>query len=208
MPQKIFKIYDGRTNFWQWDTKQKLIVLDNSITQVHFSNKNMTRSIPRDVYTDKDGVRVCDVPSDLLKAPINLTAYACTNDTTTKSVKFAVVYRQKPGDYVEDQTVTSIDTDTQYQIVKIDDYNYKLQSKGKKDEVWVDVVGSTIALPSYVSGDHTHKISDIDGLQDELDKKTNTDDLADIAFSGSTDDLVQGSMTIVLDCNGADVDEQ
>ena len=69
MPQNIFKIYDGRTNFWQWDKKQKLIVLDETVTQVHFSNRNMTHSIPRDVYTDKDGVRVCNVPDDLLKIP-------------------------------------------------------------------------------------------------------------------------------------------
>ena len=44
MPQNIFKIYDGRTHFWQWDTGQKLIVLDESVTEVHFSNRNMEHS--------------------------------------------------------------------------------------------------------------------------------------------------------------------
>ena len=56
MPQNIFKIYDGRTNFWQWDTKQKLIVLDDSITEVHFSNRNMEHSKRRPVYKDNDGI--------------------------------------------------------------------------------------------------------------------------------------------------------
>ena len=57
MPQNIFKIYDGRTNFWQWDTGQKLIVLDESVTQVHFSNKDMNHSIDRDVY-EYEGKRI------------------------------------------------------------------------------------------------------------------------------------------------------
>ena len=57
MPQNIFKIYDGRTNFWQWDTKQNLIVLDDSITEVRFSNRNMEHSNRRPVYTDNDGIR-------------------------------------------------------------------------------------------------------------------------------------------------------
>lgn len=103
MPQNIFKIYDGRTNFWQWDTKQKLIVLDESITQVHFSNRNMTHSIPRNVY-EKDGLRLCNVPDDLLKIPRNLVAYAYADSATVKSVKFAVVKRPMPSDYISDQS--------------------------------------------------------------------------------------------------------
>jgi hypothetical protein len=101
VPQNIFKIFDGRTNFWQWDTKQKLIVLDESITQIHFSNRNMTHAILRDVYM-KDGLRVCDVPDDLLKLPRNLVAYAYSDGYTKKSVKFAVVQRPMPSDYISD----------------------------------------------------------------------------------------------------------
>ena len=49
MPPNIFKIYDGRTSFWQWDTNQKLIVLDETIDEVHFSNRDMTHAIPKDI---------------------------------------------------------------------------------------------------------------------------------------------------------------
>lgn len=104
MPQNIFKIYDGRTNFWQWDKKQKLVVLDENITEVHFSNRNMTHSIKRDVYADKDGLRVCNVPDDLLKIPRNLVAYAYADGATVKSVKFAVVQRPMPSDYISDSS--------------------------------------------------------------------------------------------------------
>ena len=108
MPQNIFKIYDGRTNFWQWDTKQKLIVLDERITEVRFSNRDMEHSKRRPVYTDKDGVRICNIPDLLLQLPKNLIAYACIkNDdgtcSTVKAVKFAVHRQPIPTDYVCEQ---------------------------------------------------------------------------------------------------------
>lgn len=106
MSQNIFKIYDGRTNFWQWDTGQKLIVLDDTITEVHFSNRDMNHSIQRSVY-ELDGQRVCNVPDIILQLPRNLVAYAYTKDgnssRTVKSVKFAVVKRPIPDGYVADQ---------------------------------------------------------------------------------------------------------
>lgn len=118
MPQNIFKIYDGRTNFWQWDTKQKLIVLDDTITQVHFSNRNMTHSIKRDVYT-KDGLRVCNVPDDLLKLPRNLIAYAYADGATVKSVKFAVVRRPMPSDYISDQSEEIYEIERRLELLEI-----------------------------------------------------------------------------------------
>lgn len=108
MAQNVFKIYDGRTNFWQWDTKQKLIVLDERITEVRFSNRNMEHSKRRPVYTDNDGVRICNVPDLLLQLPKNLIAYACVKNedgscSTVKAVKFAVYKQPIPTDYVCEQ---------------------------------------------------------------------------------------------------------
>lgn len=108
MSQNIFKIYDGRTNFWQWDTKQKLIVLDERVTEVRFSNRNMEHSKRRPVYTDKDGVRICNVPDLLLQLPKNLIAYACVKGEngcchTIKAVKFAVYQQPIPTDYICEQ---------------------------------------------------------------------------------------------------------
>lgn len=103
MPQNIFKIYDGRTSFWQWDTKQKLIVLDETITEVHFSNRDMNHSITKQVY-EKDGIRLCNIPDVILQLPRNLIAYAYADGATVKSVKFAVIKRPIPDGYVMDQT--------------------------------------------------------------------------------------------------------
>lgn len=102
MPTLMFKIYDGRTSFWQWDTKQKLIVLDESVTEVHFSNRDMNHSITRNVY-ELDGKRVCNVPDIILQLPRNLVAYAYADGKTVKSVKFAVIKRPIPDGYVMDQ---------------------------------------------------------------------------------------------------------
>ena len=108
MAQNIFKIYDGRTNFWQWDTKQKLIVLDERITEVRFSNRNMEHSKRRIVYTDNNGLRICNVPDILLQLPKNLIAYACVKGddgscSTVKAVKFAVCRQPIPTDYICEQ---------------------------------------------------------------------------------------------------------
>lgn len=119
MQKNIFKIYDGRTNFWQWDRKQKLIVLDETVTQVHFSNRNMTHSVKRDVYVDKDGLRVCNVPDDLLKIPRNLVAYAYADGATLKSVKFAVVRRPMPSDYVSDQSEELYEIERRLELLEI-----------------------------------------------------------------------------------------
>ena len=102
MPTSMFKIYDGRTSFWQWDTKQKLIVLNEEVTEVHFSNRNMEHSIARDVY-ELEGKRVCNVPDVILQLPRNLVAYAYADGKTLKSVKFAVIKRPIPDDYVAEK---------------------------------------------------------------------------------------------------------
>lgn len=123
MPQNIFKIYDGRTNFWQWDTRQKLIVLDDRITEVRFSNRDMEHSKRRPVYTDKDGIRICNVPDLLLQLPKNLIAYACIKNedgtcSTVKAVKFAVFRQPIPTDYVCEQDTIVEDILTRIELLE------------------------------------------------------------------------------------------
>ena len=52
------------------------------------------------------------------------------------------------SNYVETEMGISVDTNDVFQIVKVDDYNYKLQSKGKSDEAWADVADSVIVIPN------------------------------------------------------------
>lgn len=156
MPQNIFKIYDGRTNFWQWDTKQKLIVLDDRITEVRFSNRNMEHSKRRIVYTDNDGVRVCNVPDILLQLPKNLIAYACIKQTdgscsTVKAVKFAVVRQPIPSDYVCEQDAVVEDIMTRLELLEtlIKDVEHGTQEMKKFDDI---VDAATWAKENATSG--------------------------------------------------------
>lgn len=139
---RIFRIYDGRTNFWQWDTKQKLIVLDERITEVRFSNRNMEHSKRRPVYTDRDGVRICNVPDLLLQLPKNLIAYACIkNDdgscSTIKAVKFAVARQPIPSDYVCEQDAVVEDIMTRLELLEamLKDVEHGTQEMKKFDNM-------------------------------------------------------------------------
>lgn len=49
--------------------------------------------------------------------------------------------------YVGEELGISVDTNTVYQIVKVDDNHYKLQSKAAGTEAWADVAGSEIVIP-------------------------------------------------------------
>lgn len=49
--------------------------------------------------------------------------------------------------YVDEELGISVDTNTVYQIVKVSDLEYKLQSKAAGTEAWADVAGSTITIP-------------------------------------------------------------
>ena len=51
------------------------------------------------------------------------------------------------AEYVSEELGISVDTNTVYQIVKVDDNNYKLQSKAAGTDAWADVVGSEIVIP-------------------------------------------------------------
>jgi hypothetical protein len=99
----------------------------------------MTHSIPRNVYRDKDGVLVCNVPDDLLKIPRNLIAYAYSDSATVKSVKFAVVRRPMPSDYVSDQSEELYEVERRLELLEImlkdiELGNQELQKFNNKEE--------------------------------------------------------------------------
>ena len=58
----MFKIYDGRTHFWQWDTDCKLVVEDSSIQQVHFCNRLSECSLVCLTYKENEQLLVASHP--------------------------------------------------------------------------------------------------------------------------------------------------
>lgn len=100
----MFKIYDGRNEFYQWDLGRKLILSDPTVEEVHFCNKTSDCSLVVAVY-DEDGLRLADVPNILLQTdwPINVYAY-CGDGYTKTSDTFKVARRSRPDDYVYTET--------------------------------------------------------------------------------------------------------
>ena len=66
--------------------------------------------------------------------------------------------------YVDETLGISVDTDTQYRILKVNDYNYKLQSKakGEADTAFADV--SEIVIPKYDDTTLAGRVTAIEAL--------------------------------------------
>ena len=100
----MFKIADGRDHFYQWDLDRKLLIEDESITEMHFCNKTDDCSLVVEVY-EQGGKRFADVPNILLQDAWNIRAFAYCGDCYTKqSAIYKVQARSKPADYVYTET--------------------------------------------------------------------------------------------------------
>lgn len=101
----MFYILDGRSHFYQWDIDRKIVVKDNSITQVHFCNRTDDCSLVCEVY-ELDGLRVADVPNILLQDDWRIYVYAYDSKHTKFCEVYEIVKRSKPADYVYTETET------------------------------------------------------------------------------------------------------
>ena len=103
-----FKIFDGRTEFFQWDLKQKLILEGfNNVEQVHFDDGCHETAFVNETYRI-DNKLLVDVPSDALTIGGSIKVYAydidATNgDRTLYVQRFIVNRRAKPADYVYEE---------------------------------------------------------------------------------------------------------
>ena len=83
------------------------------------------------------------------------------------------------ADYVSEEMGIEVDTDTQYQIVANGTNGFKLQSKGKGETAWADVVDSTFTVDfSAVTGridGIDAKLSGINSVAEELAKYDTTE---------------------------------
>lgn len=99
----MFKIYDGRKEFYQWDLDRKLIIEDPTVKEVHFCNRTDDCSLVCEVYTE-DNLLLVDVPNILLQKDWRINVYAYDGNYTKYSKRFNVMSRTKPEDYVYTET--------------------------------------------------------------------------------------------------------
>lgn len=99
----MFRIYDGRETFFQWDLDRKLIVNDSSIKEVHFCNRTAECALP--VATYKEGeLTLVNVPNLILQESFRVNVYAYDENYTKHAARFEVIPRSKPDTYVYTET--------------------------------------------------------------------------------------------------------
>ena len=97
----MFKIQDGRKSFTQWDLNRKIIVEDDSITQVHFTNSNR---IGENALVCEVIDNVVNVPNIILQGYGTIFVYGCDSNYTKYIEAFDIIRREKPDNYIYTET--------------------------------------------------------------------------------------------------------
>lgn len=223
----MFKIYDGRSQFYQWDLDRKLIVEDASINEVHFCNRTDDCSLVCKVYDEK-GLRLVNVPNVLLQDSWRINVYGYDKNYTKFSERFDVVGRSRPDDYVYTEEEILHWTTLEERIDQIEengvsDEKIETAVKSYLDEnpVEVDLTGyateqfvkdSIEAIPEVDLSDYAKKdeIPSTSGLATEsyVDEKIKSIDIPDVDLTGyATEDFVKQEIAQAqLGGEGAEVD--
>lgn len=94
----------GDTNFWQWDTGRKLVILgdEDNCGEAHFCTGSGD-PFPVAIRTE-EGLRVVDVPDEVLQTARPFTVYLIRTeaggDLTRHAQRFNVFPKTKPSDYI------------------------------------------------------------------------------------------------------------
>lgn len=202
----MFKIYDGRSQFYQWDLDRKLIVEDASINEVHFCNRTDDCSLVCEVYNEK-GLRLVNVPNVLLQDNWRINVYGYDKNYTKHAERFDVVGRSKPEDYVHTEEEIHHWQELETRIDQIEENGVsdeKIESavKGYLDENPVEVDLTGYATEQFVK-DSIEAIPEVD-LSDYA-KKT---DIPNVDLTGyATEDFVKQEIAQAqLGGEGAEVD--
>lgn len=99
----MFRLEDGREQFFQWDSNRRLIIEDETINEVHYCNKTGDCSLTTEAYTE-NGIRFSNVPNILLQTDWNIKVYAFDKDYTKHCATFKVSARTKPSSYIYEET--------------------------------------------------------------------------------------------------------
>ena len=221
----MFKIYDGRSQFYQWDLDRKLIVEDDSINQVHFCNRTDDCSLVREVYNQK-GLRLVDVPNVLLQDNWRINVYGYDKNYTKHAERFDVIGRSRPDDYVYTDEEILHWTTLEERIDQIEEKGVsdeKIESavKGYLDEnpVEVDLTGyatetyvkdAIAAIPEVDLSDYAKKtdIPSTSGLATEkyVDEKFNSIEIPDVDLEGYATEKFVTDKIAEAQLSGGDVD--
>ncbi len=166
----MFKIYDGREHFYQWDSDRKLIVEDPTITEVHFCNRTDNCSLVCETFVE-DGITLVNVPNILLQTDWKIHVYAYDGSYTKHDECYEVKSRTKPADYIYTETEVknfeTLEAQVGYYIPEVDaDGNLTWQAS---KETLPFAPGANIKGKTGDKGDKGDAFTYEDFTQEQLD---------------------------------------
>lgn len=199
----MFKIYDGREYFYQWDIDRQLIVEDSTIKQVHFCNRTDDCSLVCETYV-KDGLTLVNVPNILLQTDWRIRVYAYDGSYTKHDECYEVKSRTKPSDYVYTETEVITLERIEAKVDEIyEDIGVEVEKYLEENPIEVDFTG--YATETYVD----EAIASIDATGVSFDDAaagigaTNVQEAIDyLADSAITSEITQDMILQNLDLYG------
>lgn len=223
----MFRIYDGRNQFYQWDIDRKLIVEDKTINEVHFCNKTGDCSLVCEVY-EYQGLRLVDVPNVLLQTDWRINVYGYDIDHTKFCEVFEVIKRSRPADYVYTDEDIRFWEELEARIDQIEENGVSDERIGEavnayleENPIEVDLTGlatekyvddAIAAIPEVDLSDYAKKddIPSTSGLATEsyVDQKFNSIEIPDVDLTGyATEEFVKKEIAQAqIGGEGGDVD--
>lgn len=149
----MYKIDGGKEFLYQWDINQRIIVLEDTVDEVHFNNRISEEALIVEVYTE-NGNRYANIPNILLQEDWAIKVYMVSGDYVKEYDSIVVNGRVKPADYVYEETEVKNYEELEKRIAALEQNTIDL---------------SEYATKSYVS-DAIGAITDID-LEDYYTKE-------------------------------------
>lgn len=167
----MFEILDGRKEFYQWDINRKLVIHDETITEVHFCNRTDECSLKCEVY-NVDGIYLVDVPNVLLTTDWRINVYGYDKEYTKHSKTFNVVRRSKPEDYIytEEELKAWEELNERISAIEEDGASVDLSNYYTKEEIEgiIDNLDIDVDLSNYYTKEEVNDlIPDTSGLATE-----------------------------------------
>ena len=139
----VFTILNSNC-FFQWDKNRKVVVHDDTITEVHFCNRLDNLALMCEVY-ECNGIRIADVPNKLLTESWDIKVYGSDGNYTRHYETFKVVGRTKPTDYVYEETEVFTYRQLEKRLIEIETAGFKkdVEEYFESHPVAVSVNGQT-----------------------------------------------------------------
>ena len=206
----MFRIYDGREQFFQWDLDRKLIVDDDDIREVHFCNRTAECALP--VATYKQGnLTLVNVPNIILQESFRMNVYAYDGKHTKHAARFEIIPRSKPDTYVYTETEIKSWDELCERIEQIEQNGISDEKIEASIQKYLDENGINVDLTGYATEEYVRqeiaKIPEVDlseyATQKFVREEIEKIDIPETDLTGyATEKYVQDEIAKIPECEG------